>query len=109
MLVFPGLDAGDLERIVGVTLHLLHDRYDDERRDCVTCREFINGRVFRYPVCRRIELRAELVGPQRIFRRFEAVLLVRIDLPLPGKSFEIGSLSCIGRTYPLTDVTTAAV
>src|SRR5580704_11901233 len=36
MLVFPGLDVGDLERIVGVTLHLLRDRYDDERPDCVT-------------------------------------------------------------------------
>ena len=33
MLVFPGLEVGDLERIVGVTLHLLHDRYDDERPD----------------------------------------------------------------------------
>jgi hypothetical protein len=40
---------------------------------------------------RRIQLRAELVGPQRIFGRFEAVLLIGVDLPFLRKSFEIGA------------------
>ena len=30
---------------------------------------------------RRIELRAELIGAERIFRRLEAVLLVGVDSP----------------------------
>jgi hypothetical protein len=80
VLLFPRLDVADLERIVGVALQLLDDRNHGKRPDGVGRRQLIECRIFGRPVARWIELRAELVGLERVLRRLEAVLVVSVDL-----------------------------
>jgi hypothetical protein len=59
---------------------LLDDRNDDEGPDGIGRGQLVERRVFGRPMGRRIELRAELVGLERVLRRLEAVLLISVDL-----------------------------
>ena len=86
---FPGLDVGDLQRVVGVLLDLRDDRDDDQRPDGVGRRQLVDGRIFRRPMGRRVELRAKLIGPQVVLGRFEAVLLVGLDFALLDEALDI--------------------
>ena len=89
VLLFPGLDVGDLKSVVRVGLQLLDDRDDDEWPDRIGRRQLVDRRIFRRPMGWWVKLGAELVCPQRIFRRLEAVLRRRYRPPLRGKSFDV--------------------
>ena len=74
----PPADVGDLQRVVEVLADLGHDRDDDQRAHREGRRQLVDGRVLGRPVRRRVELRAELVGGQRVARGLEAVGLVGV-------------------------------
>ena len=74
----PLADVGDLQRVVEVLADLGNDRDDDQRAHGEGRRQLVDGRVLGRPVRGRVELRAELVGGQRVARGLEAVGLVGV-------------------------------
>ena len=89
VLPLPGQDVGDGEVIARILLHLRHDRKDDQGPERVGWRQLVDRRIARVPMGRRIELRAELVGPEAVAGGLEAVLLIGVRLA--GRGIQSGT------------------
>ena len=64
--------------VTGIRGELVDNRDDDEGADREGGRQLVDGGVFGRPVGRWVELRAELVGGQRVPGGLETVLAVRV-------------------------------